>query len=171
MPSLPCPSGQNEELGLPLTELQSWGRRGPWGALSFRVKKKLSLSLPGIPVTPCTGRPFSVLGVGCLMIPSSLSDPSCQGSDHLFDPGAQRGSWSREVTLGARNGAPDLEVAASAPLLPSCLFLNSLLPSPEEAEQPYGLALIAGAWGGGGGGHARLGHQLPLTTHTAKTLP
>lgn len=46
-------------------------------------------------------------------------------------------------------------------------FLNSLLPSPEEVEQPCGLALIAGA----GGTQARLGHQLPLTTHTAETLP
>lgn len=84
------------------------------------------------------------------MIPSSLSDASCQGYGHLFDQELRKAA-GHEVTLGARNGAPDLEVAASAPLLPSCLFLNSLLPSPEEEEQPYGLALIAGAWEGGGG--------------------
>lgn len=124
MPPLPCPSAQNEELGLPLTELQSWGQEGALGCTQLQSEEKLSLSLPGIPVTPCTGSPFSGLGEGGLLIPPSLSSASCQGSDHLFDPGVQRGSWSREVTLGARNGAPAPEVAASSPA-------SSFLPLPQ----------------------------------------
>lgn len=40
MPSLPCPSGQNEELGLPLTELQSWGQEGTLGCTQLQSEEK-----------------------------------------------------------------------------------------------------------------------------------
>lgn len=63
MPPLPCPSAQNEELGLPLTELQSWGQEGALGCTQLQSEEKLFLCLES-QSPPAQGAPSQGWGRG-----------------------------------------------------------------------------------------------------------